>query len=314
MSAQAKPLPQTQGGLFLTDGGIETALIFHEGWELPHFAAFHLLKDAAGTDALRKYYARYAAIAKDNGVGFVFESPTWRASADWGDKLGYSQEAMAQANRRSIELMRELRDAYAGKVSPMVVSGCVGPRGDGYDPGTVMSADEAQAYHAAQIGVFAAAGVDMVSAITMTNANEAVGVTRAAQAAGGPVAIAFTVETDGRLPTGQGLAEAIAEVDELTRTGPAYYMINCAHPSHFENKLEGKARWMQRIRGVRANASRRSHAELNEAPDLDDGNPAELGSEYRALRRLQPQINVLGGCCGTDHRHIEQICLACKDS
>ncbi len=314
MSTQTKSLPQIEGGLFLTDGGIETALIFHEGWELPHFAAFHLLKDEAGTEALRNYYARYATIAKDNGVGFVFESPTWRASADWGDKLGYSREAMAHANRRSIELMHELRDAYAGSVSPIVVSGCVGPRGDGYDPGTVMSADEAQSYHAAQIGVFAAAGVDMVTAITKTNANEAVGVTRAAQTAGRPVAIAFTVETDGRLPTGQSLAEAITEVDELTGTGPAYYMINCAHPSHFENKLGGEARWMQRIRGIRANASRRSHAELNEAPDLDDGNPVELGGEYRALRRLQPQINVLGGCCGTDHRHIEQICLACKDA
>jgi S-methylmethionine-dependent homocysteine/selenocysteine methylase len=312
-STKTKSLPQMEGGLFLTDGGLETSLIFHEGWELPHFAAFHLLKDEVGTAALRTYYERYLTIAQANGLGFVLESPTWRASADWGDKLGYSREALAAANRRSNALMFELRDRFAGTRS-MVVSGNIGPRGDGYDPGNVMSADEAQDYHAAQIAAHVESGVDMVAAFTMTNTNEAVGITRAAQAAGLPVAISFTVETDGRLPTGQGLDEAITEVDELTRTGPAYYMINCAHPSHFEGRLGGKARWISRIRGIRANASRRSHAELNEAPDLDDGNPEELGGEYSAILRRHPQITVLGGCCGTDHRHVEQICLACKDA
>jgi S-methylmethionine-dependent homocysteine/selenocysteine methylase len=312
-STKTKSLPQMEGGLFLTDGGLETSLIFHEGWELPHFAAFHLLKDEVGTAALRTYYERYLTIAQANGLGFVLESPTWRASADWGDKLGYSREALAAANRRSNALMFELRDRFAGTRS-MVVSGNIGPRGDGYDPGNVMSADEAQDYHAAQIAAHVESGVDMVAAFTMTNTNEAVGITRAAQAAGLPVAISFTVETDGRLPTGQGLDEAITEVDELTRTGPAYYMINCAHPSHFEGRLGGKARWISRIRGIRANASRRSHAELNEAPDLDDGNPEELGGEYSAILRRHPQITVLGGCCGTDHRHVEQIFLACKDA
>jgi S-methylmethionine-dependent homocysteine/selenocysteine methylase len=312
-STKTKSLPQMEGGLFLTDGGLETSLIFHEGWELPHFAAFHLLKDEVGTAALRTYYERYLTIAQANGLGFVLESPTWRASADWGDKLGYSSEALAAANRRSNALMFELRDRFAGTRS-MVVSGNIGPRGDGYDPGNVMSADEAQDYHAAQIAAHVESGVDMVAAFTMTNTNEAVGITRAAQAAGLPVAISFTVETDGRLPTGQGLDEAITEVDELTRTGPAYYMINCAHPSHFEGRLGGKARWISRIRGIRANASRRSHAELNEAPDLDDGNPEELGGEYSAILRRHPQITVLGGCCGTDHRHVEQIFLACKDA
>jgi S-methylmethionine-dependent homocysteine/selenocysteine methylase len=161
-----------------------------------------------------------------------------------------------------------------------------------------------------QIGALAGAGADMVAAITMTNTNEAVGLTRAAVAAGMPVAISFTLETDGRLPTGQSLAEAIAEVDEATGGAPAYYMINCAHPTHFDAALAGGGAWLGRIRG--ANASRRSHVELNEAPDLDAGDPVELGGEYRALVRRLPHINVLGGCCGTDHRHIEQICAACK--
>ena len=314
MSTYRKHLPQLDGGLFLTDGGIETDLIFNDGMELPHFAAFDLLKSEKGVAVLRAYYARYATIAKANGVGFILESPTWRASADWGRKLGYSQAALARANAQAIELMAELRREYRSETSPMVVSGCVGPRGDGYDPGTVMSADEAQAYHAEQIGVFPDTDADMVTAITMTNANEAIGLTRAAQAAGMPVAIAFTLETDGRLPTGQGLRQAIEEVDGATGNGPAYYMINCAHPTHFEATLDTEAPWVKRIRGIRANASRRSHSELNEAPDLDDGNPAELGAQYHALLQRHPQINVLGGCCGTDHRHVEAICGACKQA
>lgn len=312
MSLYRNHLPQVGGQLFVTDGGIETTLIFHDKLDLPLFAAFHLLKDEAGTAALRRYFQTYGNIARSNGVGFILESPTWRASADWGDKLGYSAAALAEVNQRSIALMGELRAEFQCARTPVVVSGCVGPRGDGYDPGNVMSADEAQAYHAGQIGVFAKSDADMVTAITMTNASEAIGVVRAAQAAGMPVAISFTVETDGRLPTGQGLGEAIAEVDGSTDSAPAYYMINCAHPTHFDRTLDGKAAWTRRIRGIRANASRRSHAELNEAPDLDDGNPRELGRQYAGLRRMQPQITVVGGCCGTDHRHVLEMCTACK--
>src|SRR5262245_20808011 len=314
MSAPHKRLPQVDGGLFLTDGGIETDLIFNDGMELPHFAAFDLLVTEKGMGALRAYYRRYARIARAHGVGFILESPTWRASADWGRKLGYSQAALARANAKAIGLMLELRQELHGNTMPVVVSGCVGPRGDGYDPGAAMSAEEAQSYHAQQIAVFAEAGADMVTAITMTNANEALGVARAAEAVGMPVAISFTLETDGRLPTGQSLMEAVEELDAASGNAPAYYMINCAHPTHFETTLATDAAWVKRIGGLRANASKRSHTELNEAPDLDDGNPAELGAEYRALLRRHPQINVLGGCCGTDRRHVEAICGACKQA
>ncbi len=311
MTKQRSTLPQLNGGLFLTDGGIETSLIFHDGLELPYFAAFHLLKRAGGRAALYRYFARYAGIARDQGTGFILESPTWRASADWGAKLGYSRTELAKANRDAIAMMHEIREAFESERTPIVVSGCVGPRGDGYDPGQVMSPESAEAYHSEQIGVFADAGVDQVTAITMTNVNEAIGVTRAAQKAGVPVVISFTLETDGKLPTGQTLKQAIEAVDEATFNGPAYYMINCAHPTHFEDTL-GDGEWLQRVRGLRANASKRSHAELDEAPDLDDGDPVELGGQYGELRRRHPQINVLGGCCGTDHRHVEQIGAACK--
>ena len=311
MPAYRDQLPQLDGRLFLTDGGIETTLIFHEGFELPYFAAFHLLRDERGRSALRSYYARYAAIARREGLGFILESPTWRASADWGEKLGYSERDLARANRDSIALMQELRKEFETPRAPVVISGCVGPRGDGYDPGQLMSPSEAEGYHLAQIRAFAEAGADMVTAITITNANEAIGIARAARRSGMPAAISFTLETDGRLPTGQTLKNAIEEVDNATSGSPAYYMINCAHPTHFESALSGGP-WAKRIRGVRANASRRSHQELNDAPDLDDGDPAELGHQYGDMLRLHPQINVLGGCCGTDHRHIEHICQSCR--
>jgi len=308
MTSYRKHLPQLDGGLFVTDGGIETTLIFHEGLDLPYFAAFDLLRDRAGKETLRSYYRRYLEIAKAGRAGFILESATWRASPDWGWKLGYSSEAMAAANRESIELLGELREEYESGGQPIVISGCVGPRGDGYDPGTVMSADEAETYHSEQVRVFGTTEADMVTGITMTNVNEAIGLTRAALAAGLPVAISFTVETDGRLPSGETLRAAIETVDAETGNGPAYYMINCAHPTHFETVLSRNEDWVQRIRGLRANASRLSHSELDEAEELDDGNPAELGGQYGHLRTVLPNLNVVGGCCGTDHRHVGAIC------
>ena len=312
MSGFQHDLPQFSNQLFLTDGGLETTLIFHDGLELPYFAAFDLMTNPEGKSRLIRYFERYISIARADGLGFILESPTWRASQDWGDKMGYSRQQMDTVNRESITLMRELRNKHQTQRMPMVVSGCVGPRGDGYDPGQVMTAAEAENYHTAQIGSFAAADADMITAITMTNANEAIGVTRAVLKAGKPVAISFTLETDGRLPTGQTLGNAIGEVDAATAHGPAYYMINCAHPTHFASTLPDDAPWTQRVRGLRANASKRSHQELNDSPDLDEGDPTALGQEYRELLRRHPQINVLGGCCGTDHRHVESISQACR--
>jgi S-methylmethionine-dependent homocysteine/selenocysteine methylase len=228
-------------------------------------------------------------------------------------RLGYSPEALADVNRKAVALLEAIRREYASERTPVVISGCVGPRGDGYVPGRTMSAAEAEAYHAEQIGVLAETAADMVCATTMNYVEEALGIARAARSASMPVAISFTVETDGHLPTGQPLRAAIEQVDRETSDYPGYYMINCAHPTHFEHVLEAGQPFLERIRGVRANASRMSHAELNEAPALDIGDPAELGAQYAALaRRLR--LTVMGGCCGTDHRHIEQIARACRGS
>ncbi len=298
-------LPQLEGDLFLTDGGIETSLIFHQGLDLPEFAAFVLLDSDAGLDQLRRYYEPYLALARESGAGFVLESPTWRASPGWATRLDVSEEKLDALNRRAIALMEELRASVGD--APVVISGCVGPQGDGYRPAELLSADAAREYHSTQIGTFADTAADMVTAVTMTYAAEATGVAQAARDAGLPVVISFTVETDGRLPNGQNLGEAIDEVDEATGGAPAYYMLNCAHPTHFEDVLGTDEPWRDRIRGLRANASTLSHDELDAMDELDDGDPADLGARYAALRSRLPNLNVVGGCCGTDHRHVAAI-------
>jgi len=303
-------LPQLNRTPFLTDGGLETTLIFHEGHDLPHFAAYDVLTRDGGEEALRHYFEPYVRIARDRGLGIILETATWRANSDWAERLGHSPGRLAELNRRAVQLLEERRDEYETDATPIVISGCIGPRGDGYVVGGTMTAEEAEAYHAPQIATFAGTAADLVTALTMTYADEAVGIVRAARAAGVPVVISFTVETDGRLPSGHALRDAIEDVDSATDGYAAYFMLNCAHPSHFDAVLEPGSAWTDRILALRANASRLSHAELDEAEELDTGNPEELALEYVALRESLPRLTVLGGCCGTDHRHVEAMCQA----
>jgi S-methylmethionine-dependent homocysteine/selenocysteine methylase len=300
-------LPQLSGNLFITDGGMETTLIFKEGIDLPHFASFDLLRSDDGRRALRDYYGTYVALARDRGVGLLLDTPTWRANRDWGELLGYTEEELASVDREAVQLVEELRTADG---PPIVVSGCVGPRGDGYQPGRLMTAEEAQRYHLPQVETFGDSGADLVSALTLNYAEEAVGIVRAAASAGLPVVVSFTVESDGRLPNRQELPAAIEQVDDATDGAAAYFMINCAHPTHFAHVLEEGEPWLERLGGLRANASRKSHAELDESDALDDGDPEELGGQYAELRSRLPRVTVVGGCCGTDHRHIGAICDA----
>jgi S-methylmethionine-dependent homocysteine/selenocysteine methylase len=302
-------LPQLDGRTFITDGGMETVLIFHEGLELPDFASFVLLNDEAGTDALREYFRRFIAIAREQGTGILLDTPTWRASPDWGERLGYSRDQLAELNRRGVALLEGLR-AEPGGDPPLLISGCIGPRGDGYVVGEQMSPTEAEGYHSFQAEVFADTAADAVSALTLNYADEAIGIVRAVQKTGLPVVVSFTVETDGRLPSGQELGEAIEQVDAETGGAAAYFMLNCAHPTHFAGALDPDAPWITRLRGIRANASKLSHTELDEAETLDEGNPAELAAAYRELSERLPALTVFGGCCGTDHRHVGAIALA----
>lgn len=293
----------------LTDSGLETWLVFHRGTNLADFAAFPLLDDSAGRELLAEYFGDHLGIAAAAGTGVVLETPTWRANADWGARLGYDAADLERVNRDAVAFLRSIAEEHPEVA--VVVSGNIGPRGDGYNPNELLTAEIAEAYHRAQIESFAAAGVERVTMLTATHTGEPIGIVRAAVAAGIPVVIAFTVETDGRLPSGQPLHEAIAEVDEATGGAALHFGINCAHPDHFSDALKADSVAIGRIELVRANASRASHAELDEAEQLDDGDPIELGSLYARLVESHPHLRVLGGCCGTDARHVEAIARAC---
>jgi S-methylmethionine-dependent homocysteine/selenocysteine methylase len=313
MATDRKHLPQLDGDrIFLSDGGLETSLIYQGGFDLPAFAAFPLMREETGRDALRDYYRPYAEIAVDNRLGFILETPTWRANTDWGAKLGYDAAALAGVNRDAVAMMQEVRKTYETRRSPMPVSGNIGPRGDGYQPDRLMSVVEAERYHARQIRVFKDAGADLVTAMTMNYAEEAAGIARAAADAEIPAVISITVETDGKLATGQALGDAIAAIDAASNSAPAYYMVNCAHPTHFASVLDKGGAWVERIAGLRPNASTKSHAELDAATELDDGDPRDLGVRIAELRRRHGRLTIFGGCCGTDHRHVGEICLACS--
>ncbi len=309
MSNYRLNLPQLSGKICITDGGMETDLIFNQQIDLPEFASYDLLRTQQGYETLYEYFKVYAVLAQRFNVGLILETPTWRANPDWGKKIGDSPDAIHQFNLESVKLIEHIRDDFETENSPIIISGCIGPRGDGYTADSLMSATEAQQYHSTQIASFAKTNTDLVSALTLNYVEEAIGVTLAAQQYNLPVCISFTVETDGKLPTGETLEQAILAVDQATNNGPAYYMINCAHPTHIDhlfNNTEG--RWLERLKAIRGNASCLSHQELDEAETLDDGNPVAFGIELGNLKNSSSHITVLGGCCGTDHRHIEEVC------
>ncbi len=290
---------------WVTDGGLETDLIFHQGADLPEFAAYPLLRTDDGRRLLRSYFEGYAGIAERAGAGLRLESPTWRANPDWGSLLGDDAAALDAVNRAAVEFLHGIADDWDDRVDGVAVVGMVGPRGDGYAAGSASSAEEAADYHAAQVASFATAGVDEISALTLTDTREAMGVAWAAHSVGVPAVVSFTVETDGRLPDGTPLGEAIAAVD--AERPPAYFMVNCAHPTHVLPALEPGGPWVDRIRGLRSNASTLTHAELDEADTLDEGDLDVLVPSHRTLEGRLPGLEIVGGCCGTDVRHVAAL-------
>lgn len=308
MGIYSKDLPQLREKVFITDAGLETELWFKKGVELPEFAAYDLLRSESGYSMLFDYYSSFAQLGEQYDKGLVLETPTWRANPDWGEKIGDNREALDGFNRKAVELLKQVRAEHETEQSPVVISGNLGPRGDGYSPDQKMSAGEAEDYHSVQIASLVDAGVDLVTALTINYVEEAIGIVNAARGQDVPVVISFTVETDGNLPTGESLANAIEQVDAATDNGPVYYMVNCAHPTHFGHLFEQGSSLIGRIKGIRCNSSCRSHEELDNSEDLDEGNPEEFGDQCHNLHVLSPDLNILGGCCGTDLRHIEAIC------
>jgi S-methylmethionine-dependent homocysteine/selenocysteine methylase len=310
MAKYRTALPQLTESTFMTDGGLETTLIFNKGIELPHFASFGLLQNEEGIQILNEYYLDYLEVSKQICSGFILEAPTWRANPDWAMKLGYSLESLDQINRTAIQELEKIRSNHENKDFRISISGCIGPRGDGYSPENQMNIKMAEEYHSFQIKILADTNADLVSAMTMNYNDEAIGIVSAAKMNNIPVVISYTVETDGKLPSGESLGEAITSLDKITNNYVSYFMINCAHPNHFSGVLQPNSNWTRRIKGIRANASIKSHAELDESETLDEGNKEELAKGYQNLKSLLPNLTIIGGCCGTDHTHMEKICEA----
>lgn len=281
--------------------GMETDLIFNQGYDLPHFAAFPMIDSDDGRARLRDYYDRLIAIGRDTGLGVILDTPTWMANPDRAAPVGYAAGDLARVTHDAVEFARDAAQAHPDTAT--LVSVQIGPRGDGYEAG-MATAEAAEAYHMPQVAASARAGADIVSAYTLGALGEAVGIARAAGAAGLPAVISYTVETDGRLADGTALSEAVSRLAETA--GPAAIMVNCAHPDHIAPALDG-GDWEGLLHGIVANASRQSHAELDEAEVLDDGDPEELAGQLAALRRDRPGLRILGGCCGTDLRHLAEI-------
>jgi len=308
MTKYRNQLPQLSSSTSMTDGGLETDLIFNKGIDLPEFAAFDLLKSSDGKQTLKNYYQDYLVIAKKKCKGFVLEGPTYRANPDWVVKIGYSLDDLQTIHNTAIEELEDLRNEFEDDNFKVPISVCIGPRGDGYVPSNIMTAEQAEEYHSSQIKVVTNTNADLVSALTINYNDEAIGIVNAAKKHHMPVVISYTVETDGNLPSRQSLKDAISSLDKATNNYVSYFMINCAHPEHFKGVLSSNESWTKRIKGLRANASKKSHAELDESETLDIGNKEELANDYCDLRTHLPNLSIIGGCCGTDSTHLESIC------
>ena len=304
--------PQLSTNFSLTDGGIETSAIFNEGDQLPYLDIFDLLKNSLGCEALHNYFSSYAQLARKYELGLILENPTWRASQCWGDKLRYSTADLAILHRKSIQLLQDIRDEYETDSNPILISGCIEPRVDGYNSKELMTEAEAESYHSKQIKMFrSSAVVDLVTAITMTYAEEAIGICRAAENADIPVVISFSVETNGQLPSGQSLENAIEQVDYATNGAPLYYMIDCPDANHFDTVLPIREGWLERIHGLRANVSITNHGELNQVEELDDNNSVPLPFKYESFNNHLSSLKFFGDYSNTSICHQEKIYPVC---
>ncbi len=306
----ASKIPEPGGRTYLTEGGIETYMQYKKGHEIRHFCLFDLMNDKAAMADLREYHVQLIEAALKHKTGAVLDGVHYRTSRDWGSLLGYSPQELDEMITRGIEFYKGLAREFETPDSPMPVSGVVGPRGDAYNLSHIMSAAEAEDYHSEQIATMKAAGADFVTALTFSQVEEAIGVTRAAIAHNMPVVVSLTLGKDGHLKTGAPLGEAIEAIDWATLSGPAYYMVNCTHPVDFTPAFETPGAWVKRVCGLRANASSLEHGTLCQLGRLEEGNPVELGQQMADMARRFPHINVWGGCCGTDHVHIDEIAKA----
>jgi homocysteine S-methyltransferase len=298
--------PQKAGRLYLTEGGTETELLYKYGFALPQFALFPLLDNPQAVSKMREMFQSYLDVAVRHKMCALMGGLDYRASPDWGALLGYSPQSLADANLRSIEFLRDIAREYASDIPDIVIEGLIGPRGDAYERNASITVDEAEDYHSVQLETLKRANVDLALAITFNNVPESIGVARAAVKIGVPLAISLTLDGTSKLSSGPRLGEAITTIDRETDHAPEFYLVNCSHPVEYESAIEPDG-WIDRVRGVRPNASRMEKMALCQIGHLEDGDPVELGKLCGDLARRYPHMDIWGGCCGTWDRHLDEI-------
>lgn len=299
--------PRRDGVFYLAEGGQETEIMYKFGHDLPHFAMFTLLDQPAAVADMRAMYRRYLDTAARHGFNALMGGLDYRASPDWAGLLGYTRSDLRDMQLRSVDFLREAAQPYAGQIREILIVGTVGPRGDAYSLNQVITADEAEDYHSAQLETLRDAKVDLVSALTFNNTPEAVGVARAAASFGLPLSVSFALDSDHRLMSGPTLREVIETVDrEAGEARPAYFGVNCSHPLEFTPALES-GEWIRRIRMLRPNAVSMEKTQLCRLGHLESGDPDELGRQMGELAARYPHIDIWGGCCGTWDAHLDRI-------
>lgn len=307
MTTQGAPFPREDGLLYLAEGGVETEIMYRHGHRLREFAMFELMDDPAAVTDMRDMYRRYLDVAARHGFAVLMAGFDYRASPDWGDKLGYSPEGLREMQHKCIDFLRDAARPYADQLPRVAVAGCIGPRGDAYALNHDITAEEAEAYHAIQMDTLRDCGVDIVWAATINNVPEAVGIARAAAAAGLPLNLSFTLDSDHRLQSGPSLREAIEATDaQAGAAQPDSYGINCSHPLEFEPALE-PGDWVRRIRSLRPNAAKMDKVALCQLGHIEEGDPEDLGRTMGDLARRMPDVDIWGGCCGTWDKHFDRI-------
>ncbi|WP_286238828.1 homocysteine S-methyltransferase family protein [Neptuniibacter halophilus] len=296
------------GRLYLTEGGTETEIMYKYGFELPHFAMFPLLDNPAAVTKMRDMFRYYLDVVAKHKLCALIGGLDYRASPDWGKLLGYSDAGLAEANLQSIDFLRDVAAEYAHDIEQTLIQGLIGPRGDAYQQGHTITAEAAEDYHAIQLTTLKKAGVDLALAITFNNVEESIGVARAAKTIGVPLAISLTLNRNSTLGDGTPLADAIEQIDQATDHSVEFYSINCSHPIEYEPAIDGGP-WLQRVRGVRPNASKMEKVALCKIGHLESGDPVELGEQCGELAKRYPHMDIWGGCCGTWDQHLDQIAL-----
>jgi S-methylmethionine-dependent homocysteine/selenocysteine methylase len=298
--------PQKDGRIYLSEGGTETEISYKYGFELPEFAMFPLLDNPEAVSQMQGMYRKYLDVVAKHGMCALIGGLDYRASPDWGKLLGYSPQGLAEANHKSIDFLREVASEYASDIPEILIQGLIGPRGDAYERNISISENEAEDYHSIQLTTLKEANVDLALAITFNNVSESIGVARAAKKIGVPLAISLSLDSTSKLNSGPSLAEAITTIDAETDLAPEFYLINCSHPLEYEPAIES-GDWINRVRGVRPNASKMEKIELCQIGHLEDGDPVELGAQCGDLARRYPHMDIWGGCCGTWDTHLDQI-------